>query len=363
MVAVHQFVPSYSGRSAIGFHTHQVTLLLREMGLRTHTYVGEARGVDDRQVSGYRTYEPVPGEPTWLLYQLSTGHPMGDFLARRPERLVINYHNITPEEYFQPWEPLLVPELRSGRAQLRRLAKRSELAIADSAYNELELTEVGYRTTTTVPFLGDYETLGTSDDTSLSSELRRAKAGGGTDILFVGRLAPHKAQHRLIKVLAMYRRLYDPKARLWLVGGSASHRYELALADFAKELGLTDAVHVTGLLSQGQLVSHYRHADVFVSTSEHEGFGVPLIEAMWQSVPVVALACSAVTGTVGDAGLLLAANAIPNSARFAAAINRAVTDDRLRAELIARGHARTEHFSLARGREAFRTALQSLIDS
>lgn len=363
MVAVHQFVPTYAGRSAIGFHTHQVTLLLREMGVRSNTYVGHATGVDSRDVFAYRNYEPVAGEPTWLLYQLSTGHAMGDYLAQRPEPLVVNYHNITPEAYFQPWEPLIVPELRSGRAQLRRLASRTALAIADSTYNERELTQVGYPATVTVPFLGDYDGLGAREDAYLSANLARTKAGGGADILFVGRLAPHKAQHQLIKVLCLYRRLYDPQSRLWLVGGSSSHRYETTLIDFARALGIAEAVHLTGSVDQSELVSYYRHADVFVSTSEHEGFGVPLIEAMWQSVPVVARACSGVADTVGDAGVLLEPTDTPDSARVAAAIHRVLGDAKVRSELVERGRARAAHFSLDRGRQAFRTALAPLLEA
>lgn len=361
MVAVHQFVPTYAGRSAIGFHTHQVTLLLREMGVRSNTYVGHA-AVDDRGVFPYRSFEPVAGESTWLLYQLSIGHAMGDFLALRPEPLVVNYHNITPEAYFQPWEPLVVPELRSGRAQLRRLASRTALAIAVSPYNERELTQVGYPATVTVPFLGDYQGLGAQEHASLSADLARTKASGGTDILFVGRLAPHKAQHQLIKVLALYQRLYDPQARLWLVGGSSSHLYETTLVDFAKGLGVAESVHLTGSVDQSELVSYYRHADVFVSTSEHEGFGVPLIEAMWQSVPVVARACSGVADTVGDAGVLLEPTDAPDNARVAAAIHRVLDDGKLRSELVQRGRARAAHFSLDRGRAAFRTALAPLLE-
>nr|MDQ2724071.1 glycosyltransferase [Actinomycetota bacterium] len=149
---------------------------------------------------------------------------------------------------------------------------------------------------------------------------------------------------------------------LWLVGGSSSHRYETTLVDFAKHLGLGEAVHVTGSVDQDELVSYYRHADVFVSTSEHEGFGVPLIEAMWQSVPVVARATSAVAGTVGDAGLLLEPTDAPDSARVAAAIHRVLDDGQVRADLVKRGRARAEHFSLDRGREAFRAALRPLLE-
>ncbi len=362
MVAVHQFVPSYAGRGAIGFHTHQVTLLLREMGLRSHTYVGDAHGVEDRQVFGYRTYEAVAGERTVLLYQLSTGHTMADFLARRPEPLIVNYHNITPEAFFQPWEPLVVPELRSGRAQLARLAPHAELAIAVSGHNERELIDAGYRNTLTAPFLADFEALGARHDHRLSAELAAEKAAGGADLLFVGRLAPNKAQHRLVETLAIYRRIFDPRARLWLVGRSSAHLYESVLVRFADSLGLGDAVRITGSVSQEQLVSYYRNADVFVSASQHEGFGVPLLEAMWHSVPVVAVASSAVSDTVGDAGIVLRHTETPGTARLAAAVHRAVADQSLRAHLVERGRLRVESFSLSRGRDAYRRAIANLLD-
>ncbi|MDQ6837073.1 MAG: glycosyltransferase family 4 protein [Actinomycetota bacterium] len=360
LVAVHQFVPTYAGRSAIGFHTHQVTHILRDMGVTSHTYVGSAHDVDDDHVHGYRRYEPVPGEPTWLLYQLSTGHPMADFLARRPEPLVVNYHNITPERFFLPWEPLVVPELRAGRDQFRRLAARTELAVAVSSYNERELVNAGYTRTVTTPFLADFEALGSEVNKQLSDELDRTKAAGGADLIFVGRIAPNKAQHRLIKVLAVYRRLYDPRARLWLIGGSSSHRYETSLVDYAAALGLGDAVHVTGSVHQADLVSYYGNADVLVSASDHEGFGVPLLEAMWHSVPVVALATSGVTDTVGDAGVVLRSKTA-DSAKMAAAVHRAVTDAALRDHLVERGRNRVAHFSLERSQEAFRAAIRPLL--
>ena len=107
---------------------------------------------------------------------------------------------------------------------------------------------------------------------------------------------------------------------------------------------------------------YYRNADVFVSASQHEGFGVPLLEAMWHSVPVVAVASSAVSDTVGDAGIVLRHTGTPGTARLAAAVHRAVADQSLRAHLVERGRLRVESFSLSRGRDAYRRAIANLLD-
>jgi glycosyltransferase involved in cell wall biosynthesis len=365
MTAVHQFVPSYVGPSAIATHTQQVAAVLRELGLRTHIYVGDAAGVPTRDVSDYERYTPLAGEPVWLLYQLSIGHPMGDFLAARPEPLALNYHNITPARFFQPWEPLIAPQLSKGRRQMDRLAPLSHFGIADSAYNADELVAAGQPDTAVVPVLVDYDQLGSADDPECSAELSRVKRNGGTDWLFVGRISPNKAQHRLIQALAVYRRLYDPKARLHLVGGTSSHFYLNALQGLATRLGIGPAVAFVGSVPQTRLVSYYRHADVFVSASEHEGFGIPLIEAMWHRRPVVALASSAVPATTGPASVLLPPEAGTESvspASLAAAVNRVMTDPALHDQLVQLGAQRAAEMSIAATRRRFAEAVTAALE-
>ena len=175
--------------------------------------------------------------------------------------------------------------------------------------------------------------------------------------LFVGRLAPNKCQHDLIKALAAYRRLYDPQARLHLVGGSSSNAYRTALEAFVDHLDLGEAVFLHGGVSPGALVAHYRAADVFVCLSEHEGFCVPLLEAVHHRLPVVALAEAAVPETVEGAGVLLPAK---EPARVAAAVHRVLGDPDLRAALVVAGTARLADFALERTRPVLLDAIATV---
>jgi glycosyltransferase involved in cell wall biosynthesis len=182
------------------------------------------------------------------------------------------------------------------------------------------------------------------------------QADGGTALLFVGKVSPHKAQHDLVKALAAYRQLYDPKARLRLVGGAISEDYRVAVERFADELGLLDAVEIAGSVTHEELIAYYAATDVFVCLSNHEGFCVPLLEAMYHRVPIVAHTSSAVPETVDGAGLVLPGK---NPALVAAAIDRVVTDDQLRAALAQRASERVVSFSLERVRASFACALES----
>jgi glycosyltransferase involved in cell wall biosynthesis len=173
--------------------------------------------------------------------------------------------------------------------------------------------------------------------------------------LFVGRLAPNKAQHELVKMFALYRRAFDPDARLWLVGPHTVARYHVAVDRFVTAAGLTGAVHLTGAVSDGALNAYYDVADAFVSMSRHEGFGVPLLEAMAHDTPVIARASAAVPETVADAGVLLDGDA--PIADYAAAAWRVATDAGLRAALVERGRRRLDAYALPRLREQLLDAL------
>ena len=355
--AVHQLVPSFAPRDAIGNHTLQVQDVLRGMGFDSEIYVGDARPEVAHLSKPYLDLGVVPD--TWLLYQSSTGSKIAEWLLERPEPKLVNYHNITPAEAFAPWEPHVGVELSAGRRQLADLAPVTELAVADSSYNEQELLTLGYRKTAVVPILLDTATFEHAVDEGALERLRR-QARGGAAWLFVGRVAPNKCQHDLIKALAVYRRVFDPAARLRLVGGSSSHRYLTALQAYADELGLGDAVDFAGDVSDGVLAAHYRAADVYVSASEHEGFGVPLLEAMYHGVPVVAFATTAVPETVGDGGLCVADKA---PLVLASAVHRVCGDASVHGALSRAGKRRASQFDLAENRRRFADAIASVVSA
>jgi len=177
----------------------------------------------------------------------------------------------------------------------------------------------------------------------VAAELASLKEGGGADILFVGRIVPSKQQHELVKALWAYRRLYDPSARLHLVGGTSSFAYLKALRGFIHDLGLADAVRLPGEVSDAALRAYFGAADVYLSLSVHEGFGVPLIEAMVAGVPVLARGVGAGAERGGEGALLLA-GAAPTYG--ATALRRACTDAGLRRQLIDAGRRRVPMFSV-----------------
>lgn len=348
-VRVDQVIPSLASRDAIGVHTLALSRGLRAAGIDSDIFYGNCTpdvASEGRPVTALGR----SGRDRVLLYQASIGSPVFDVLAARSEPKLVNYHNITPAPLLEPWEPAVAFEAALGRAQLERLAPTCGLAVADSAFNAGELADAGYTDTAVVPLLIDMTHAGAAPDPAVAERLAADKAAGGAELLFVGKVSPHKAPHNLVKVLSVYRRFYDPKARLRLVGSPLGTTYGPALEAFVHELGLDTAVIVTGSVGAAELEAHYRAADVFVCASEHEGFCVPIVEAMGHGVPVVAFAAAAVPETVGDAGIVLSTR---DPVRFAAAVARVASDGELRQRLGAAAAHRVADFGLQRSTARF----------
>jgi glycosyltransferase involved in cell wall biosynthesis len=360
MTAIHQFVPTLAPRDAVGTHYLAVQETLRNAGYRSEIYAYEAKHEFKRLAQPFTSFSGGPrGERTWLLYHSSVGSPVADFVNAREEPLIVDYHNITPAPFFARWEPAVAGALMKGRRQLAELEARAELGLADSAFNATELAELGYEPTAVVPILLDVAALdAVAPDPAKLTELAAGRSRGGVDWLFVGRLAPNKAQHDIIKAFAAYRTLFDSGARLHLIGGSSSHQYETSLHAFVDALGLGDAIEIAGNVSTAELMAHYDSADVFVVCSEHEGFCVPLLEAMHHRVPIVAYAAAAVPETLGDGGFLLKAK---DPMTVATAVHRVLSDEALRTQLIRDGAERLRAFDLERSRRALLDAVESVV--
>jgi len=349
-VRVDQVIPSLASRDAIGVSSLNLRDGLRAAGIDSDIYYGSF--TPDVEQEGRPVIEL--GRATrgrWLLYQASIGSPVYDILAARSEPKLVNYHNITPASLLRDWEPAVAYEASLGREQLARLAPQSLFAVADSGFNESELLALGYSGTAVVPLLIDMHSKSDLPDPDLTERLRRRKEReGGADLLYVGKISPHKAPHDLVKMLDVLRRTYDPAARLHLIGSPLGETYEPALRAFIAELELEEAVNLPGSVSGAELEAYFRAADVFVMASDHEGFCVPLAEAMGHGVPIVAYGVAAVPETVADAGLVLPdKSALP----FAAAVGRVLGDPQLRSLLASAGRARAAGFDLGASTDRF----------
>jgi glycosyltransferase involved in cell wall biosynthesis len=303
MSGVHQFVPMLHRGDAVGRHTRRLRDLFAARGIASRIYVEMVDPETAAETELAITY-PDHAEPGDVaVYQLATASSMAPWLAARPETLVVNYHNITPPELVASWNnPLARGQLRA-QAELRLLAPRTALAVADSAYNREDLVAAGFANSVVVP---PSAALGRDVlDAAPRGARTRATGERGARWLSVGRVAPNKAVDQTVIALMVTRAHWDPDASLHIVGKPAIASYDDALHRYVAEMGLAEAVTFAGHASDATVAAAYAQADVLVVTSVHEGFCVPVTEAMAVGLPVVAYAQGAIPEVLGGAGVLV----------------------------------------------------------
>jgi glycosyltransferase involved in cell wall biosynthesis len=283
-----------------------------------------------------------------LVYQFATASAIAPWLLRRSETLVLNYHNVTPPEYYAPWNNAMARHQLRAQQELGALAPRSSLGLAVSSFNEAELRQAGFGRTAVVPPAA-LVTPEPPPERAAPPEQRARAAdsrprGPGSRWLTVGRVAPNKGIELAVMALLVTRAHHDPGATLTVVGRPVVPAYSEALRRFVAEMGLHGAVRFSGGLSDADLVAAMERSDVFVHTSRHEGFGVPVIEAMSLGLPVVASRAGALPEVVGDAGLLVDAT---DPWAVADAVAHVRQDTELRASLAAAGRRRVAELDLA----------------
>jgi glycosyltransferase involved in cell wall biosynthesis len=351
-------IPSIVERDAVSHHTLEAQAVLHSLGYESEIYalsIGPGLRERVRQLSELDLDEVAS---SWLCYQASIGSPAADVVARHRGVTIVNYHNITPAPFVERWMPHLGDEVRLGRQQLEALASTVDVGIAVSPFNARELDAWGYRRTTVATLMMDRLNFEIPADAHCAQRLRTARAGGGADWLFVGQMLPHKAHHDVVTAFAAYRAAYDPQARLRLVGRDSCQAYALGIELLVDELGLSDCVEIAGSVSPGELAAYYEASDCYVSCSDHEGFGAPLLEAMQRGLPVVAFGAAAVPETVAGAGIVLQSK---EPAVVAAAVHEVLTDAALRERLRRAGRERAASFSVDRGRSEFAGAIETAV--
>jgi glycosyltransferase involved in cell wall biosynthesis len=338
--AIHQILAGATPGDAITTAALEYRDVLRRVGpsevFARHIAPGVAGEVKQLSECG------ADGSSGLLVYHASIGEPaVSAFLLSRTEPIVLVYHNITPARYFEDLDPRFAELLALGRLELEQLRSRVVMSIAASHYNAAELESIGYRDVRVIPpVVNPYRLAHTLPDAGTLSYLDREFHE--PFLLFVGQLLPHKRPDLLVKSMHVASTYLGVQARLLLVGTTRFAPYADAIASQVRELNL-DQVHIVGAVSDERLAAMFRRAIAFVTVSEHEGFCVPLLEALALDVPVLARACAAIPETLGGAGLLLPE--LVNPELVAEAIDRIVRDDALRADLVQRGRRRIDELT------------------
>jgi glycosyltransferase involved in cell wall biosynthesis len=298
---VHQLLAALAPGDAIGNQALALQRLLRGAGFESEIFAEGAHPRVAPLARGLESYADVSAPDTVCLFHFAVGSAAGPLILHAPDRLVVVYHNITPAEHFLGFQNHLLGLCYHGRRQLAAFAQRAELGLGVSEFNRRELQAAGFPRTAVLPILLDLE----AARREASRVVRRLYRDGRSNVLFVGRIMPNKRVEDLIRAFAVFQRRLRPRSRLLLVGDtSACPHYHDALRRLAGALGVRDVVFA-GHVDDDELRAYYGLADVLVSLSEHEGFCVPLLEAMAAGVPVAAYDAGAVAETLGGAGLLL----------------------------------------------------------
>ena len=300
MISIHQVLATLGYGDAIGHEVLGIQRVLRGAGYQSEIFVETADHRLESLTRDYRELIDFSRPDNLLIHHFSLGSRASRIAYALPERMALVYHNITPPEYFVGVHRTLARQCFRGRRELRLYAGRCDLALGDSEFNRQDLEALGFPRTAVLPVVPDFSHLDRAPDDFVARQFDDA----WTNILFVGRVIANKKIEDLIRFFHAYQTLFNPRSRLLIVGSHGGfERYLAALQQLVAALDASN-VHFVGQVSDEELVAYYEIADLFLCASEHEGFCVPLVEAFYKQVPVLAYAATAVPATMDGAGVL-----------------------------------------------------------
>jgi glycosyltransferase involved in cell wall biosynthesis len=333
--AVHQLLPNLSYGDAISNYALYLREYLRKAGYESQIIV---RYIDNRlhhEALALHTAEISP--EAGVIYHHSIGSEVTSKAIDHAGPKCLIFHNITPGEFYKPYDKAHAKLLQAGWKDLEALAQEFSLSVGVSQYNADDLKRCGFHSPGVLPLTIDPAVW----DHPRDGALAKALADGKRNILFVGRIAPNKCQHHLIEIFHRYLRL-DSEARLILVGGAGKDKYADHVRQSIDSLGLEGHVLHTGKIDAAKLAACYAGSHLFLSASEHEGFCVPIMESMWFDLPIVAYASSAIPETLDAAGLMFTRK--ENFDAVAALMHMAIFDKDLRSKVLAAQRERRQDF-------------------
>jgi glycosyltransferase involved in cell wall biosynthesis len=300
VIRIHQVLATLGYGDAIGHEVLGIQRVLRAAGYESEIFVETADHRLESQTRDYRELVDFSHRDNLLLHHFSLGSKASRTAYALPDRMALIYHNITPPEYFVGVHRRLARQTFRGRRELQAYADRCDLAMGDSEFNRQDLETLGFPLTAVLPVVPDFSHL----DLEPNWLVARDFDDDCTNIVFVGRVIANKKIEDVICWFHAYHTIFNPRSRLLLVGAQTGfERYLASLHELVGRLGISQ-VHFVGHVSDEELVAFYETADLFLCASEHEGFCVPIVEAFYKQVPVLAYAATAVPSTMDGAGVL-----------------------------------------------------------
>lgn len=351
-----QILPTLAYGDAIGNNVLALQEALKSAGYVTEIY---AENIDKRLQHGIarNISKYKDNAENLVIFHLSIGTELIDKVLEYKASVIIVYHNVTPSVFWKGFSGHSEMLCEYGIACVKKMASKPVFCLADSEFNKQDLLALGYRCPIDVlPILIAFDDYAKQPRNEI---VRKYSDDGYANILFTGRIAPNKKQEDLITSFYYYKNYINPKSRLIIAGAyQKTDIYYNKLKRYVEEMELSDVIF-TGHIPFDEILAYYRIADVFLCLSEHEGFCVPLVEAMYFGVPIIAYNSTAVGETLGGSGLLLESK---EPQLVAEALNRIITDEYLRTDLVYNEKIRLRYFDNDRIREQFLYIVKNYIE-
>lgn len=341
-----QVFSSLSYGDAIGNDMLALDSIIKEKGFQTKIY---AEKIDKRIPSELASnISELTVEPSDLLIlHIGGATKLNQWIKDIKCKKVMVYHNITPPEFFEDYNKKSADYCKRGLKEVEDLNKTFDMVLAVSDFNKKNLIDMGYTCEINVlPILIPFDDYKKTPNQAVIEKYN----DDFTNIIFLGRIVPNKKQQDVIAAFASYQKNFNPKSRLFLVGNPNDfEKYNEQLKIYTQKIGAKNVIF-TGHTRFDEILAYYKLSDLFLCMSEHEGFCVPLVEAMFFNIPIVAYASSAIPGTLNGSGFLLNEK---NPDLTAAVMNRILTSEELKTNILKNQQERLSDFSHSKIEELF----------
>jgi len=343
---VVQIVPTLAYGDAVGNDAMAIKTILYNAGYETEIYAESVVKPLDKTAA-----KPVDklyelGKEDVAILHLSTGAKINNDFADLLCRKIVRYHNVTPPKFFAKNDSRIEEINKWALQSVTFLADKVDYCLTASEFNKADLIEMGYQCRIDIlPILIPFDDYKKKPDEKIIKKYQKTPM-----VLFTGRIVPNKKIEDIIRAFYIYKKYYNRKAVLVLVGSyKATDIYYKKLATYVERIGAKDIIF-TGHIRFDEILAYYHCADVFLCQSEHEGFCVPLVEAMFFRIPVIAYKSSAIAFTLGGSGVLMETK---DPLLVAGMMNCVYQNKQLREQIIKEEERRLEDFSYNIVKEQF----------
>lgn len=348
---IHQFSAGFNPGDAISNEMSMLQDYFRGLGFEGDIYSENIGHAKKKDVYKFSRYQFKQGD--FIVYHHSIHSAVYKFLKEINPPMALIYHNVTPYEFFKPYDLKLAYYLKKGREELDEMRDMFLLNFADSEFNAAELIDHGFCDVKVLPIVYDFEKFNSIE--SFKNDHKENK------IIFVGRIAPNKKHDDLIKIAKILKDYFHLDFKLFLLGHSSKEMYlfKEELNNLVEFFDLKDYVIFSDFIDDDELIAHYKSADLFLCMSEHEGFCVPLIEAMGFEVPIIAFDAGAVRGTLNGAGILFFEKDFLKISEY---ICKILSDAEFKNQILRKQNSRFQEFKSINAKEIIGREILKLAD-